>query len=364
MRVAGLYILLLISSASFAQQKISLYNLSNSSAASALNPSRIPQSKWHLGLPGFSNVNLSYSNSAFHMNDLIKVINDSMQINYNSALGAMSKHNFIGVNAQIELIQFGIKIKKRNYVSFTASVKNTVNFRFDKEPIELVIVGNGPFINANKKINFETNTSSYVEYALGFSRSYAKNKVRFGGKLKILSGIANLNTKKKDIYIKTNNENYGIEVTSDIDYRTSGVEGNSISPFGPNLGAAIDFGFFYQWKKNISFSGSLLDVGAIRWKGNVKNYRSENPGGKQVYEGMPFSEFFDEGKSYKEAAQELFDSLKSEFALVENGNAYTSSIPTQLYLNLEYTFRKNTKLGITAYSHFFKTDLFLELVYP
>ena len=338
-----------------AQQSITMYNMINSNASSSLNPSRIPESKWQLGIPGLSNVNASYSNSGFHFNNLIKVVNDSMQIDYEGALGSMRPHNFIGINANVQLLSFGLKFKKNKFFSFNVGLKNTINFRYDREPLELVIVGNGPFINTSKKINFETNSSSYFEYAFGFAKTYSKNKVGFGGKLKILSGIANINTKKNDLYFKTNNENYGLEITSDIDFKTAGSNNPNFSPIGPNLGAAIDFGFFYKWKKNIEFSGSILDLGAIRWKDDVVNYRSDAPGETKVFEGVKFSDFFNEEDDYKKAMELLLDSLQDEFGLDENSEPYTSSIPTQLYMAVNYDFRKNTTLGFVFYSHFFKS---------
>lgn len=105
-----------------------------------------------------------------------------------------------------------------------------------------------------------------------------------GAKVKLLFGKANITTSKSDIDFYTGLPVYPVTGTTDIlinasplilTFDQNGIIDNINIPGTDNIigfllnsknkGAAIDFGFIWKRDEKITVSGSLLDLGLIRW---------------------------------------------------------------------------------------------------
>jgi hypothetical protein len=343
----------------FAQQSMTFYNMQSVSQSNYINPARMPDNKINIGLPGISNSYFSVSNSGFAFSDLVKKNGDSLDLDFNSFLSALSDKNYMSLAAHVDALSVGVKIGQRNYLSFNITAKNNVRFSYDKDPFELLINGNAPFIGKNKSLNVGVNAAAYIEYGVGFARTFMENKLSVGGRLKYLSGLYSINTANSNVHISTNDQNYGLEITSNIEINTAGLDEDNDSTdvsdliFGGNNGISLDLGGTYRLNDEWEFSASLLDLGSIKWTENVTNYVSKEPGKKLEFEGLEWDEIFNDTTEVEESFEELADSLEDQFDLLETNKSYSTALPSQLYLGANYYLNENTNIGGLLYTQFF-----------
>jgi len=347
---------------SLAQMNMTFYNMNSVDQSNRLNPARMPENKLNIGLPAISNTFISLSNSGFAMNDVIKESGDSFEVDLNSFLGALKERNYLSLGLETDFLSIGKRVGEKNYITFNATLKTSINFRYDKAPLEILINGNAPYAGENKNLSFGVNSSAYMEYGLGFARSFMNNKLNLGAKVKYLSGIANISTKKSDLTFYTDPSSYDLKVSSDLDLNMSGIDSINSEDIeqlilGPNRGMALDIGATYSYSDKLDFSVSLLDVGFIKWNSGVTNFKSKDPGATYTFTGVDLDNFYNDSADFDQAFEELVDSLEDRFGVIETNEAYRNALPTQLYLGANYNFSKTTNVGIVFYSQFYKGNV-------
>ena len=347
----------------FAQQNITFYNMTSVDQSGRLNPARMPDNKLNIGLPVISNTFINVSNSGFAVDDIIKADGDSFVLSTSSLLNSLKEKNHLAFGIETDFLSIGKRIGKRNYFSFNATLKTSLNFSYDKAPFEILINGNAPYAGQTKNLSFGANSSVYMEYGLGYARTFLKDKLNIGGKFKLLSGVANVSTKKSDLTLYTDPNNYDLTITSDVDFNYSGpLEMDSLDDpskyvFGPNKGMAFDLGATFTFSDKLEFSASILDMGYIKWKDNVTNQRSKNPGTAYTFTGVDIENFYNDTADFDEAIEELLDSIGDLFEIVETNEAYRNALPTQIYLGANYHLNKTTNVGLVIYSQIYKGNV-------
>ena len=343
-----------------AQQALTLYNMDVLGQSTHVNPSLIPENGMYIGIPALSSTTFLFSNSGFTYRDLHWVRpDDSVNIDIENALSKLSDKNFISFSARTNILEAGFKIKN-NYFSLNVSEKVNLSLTFPKELIELVFKGNGAFIGQEidlKSMSFDV--THYREYAIGWARALNK-KVTVGGRLKYLYGMENYSSAKSNLSFYTAPDDYRIDLTSGFTINTSSQSnasnGSSESYlFGlKNTGFAGDLSVTYAYNERWKFNTSIIDLGQINWKSNVKNQVTAE--GSYSFNGIDINQFISDSSSSTET---VLDSISDAFTPVENSDAYKTNLPTHVYLNSSYLL--DAKMTLTGLLH---AEIFQETVQP
>lgn len=93
-----------------------------------------------------------------------------------------------------------------------------------------------------------------------------------------------------------------------------------------NLGVGIDIGFTYEPSENWVYSASILDLGFINHKDDVRNYVVTGTYG------------FDGTNSNSSDPDDLFQVIEGDFQRTDNTDSYTTMRPVEFYASAMYRF--------------------------
>ena len=350
-------IILFNNSTVFSQKNFTLYSMNETSQALNVNPGFKQKNRFYLSLP-IGMQNFSVTNSGFTMNDFIEKNSndDSLTINTANGIAKMAKSNHLNIEMYNELFALGFKFRK-SYFSFNATNRFQSRFTYPKDLFNLLAQGNGKDLLGQRAslegLGFDL--TSYMEYAVGYNRNI-NEKLTFGGRAKLLSGIANLQTQKNQLGITTDENTFYITLDGSMALNSSNLSNlsqfynnptsnlssivNSAYDF-KNFGLALDLGGSYQITDKIQVNASLLDLGYIKWKTNVTNYVSGEV--NYTFEGVDLNALLYDSL---DVIKVLSDTLNDIFTANENTNTYTTKLRTKFYIGGRYDFTKN--LGVNA----------------
>lgn len=359
-RISGLFWIMLLAATNLnAQNDRSLYFMSEIPQSRYMNPATFPKHKFYVAIPVISTVKFGVENT-MHYDDLFQQKGDSIYLDRDYLLDNLKDKNSINFDATVELFSLGFKVKK-NYFAFRISDAGNFNSTITKETIRFALYGNGSGEFLGKTIDLSGNAinfSYYREYALGYTRNIDE-KLNVGMNIKFLHGIANVSTNDLSFTLFTDSTDYAITATSSIDINTSLPEDLAgkivdLNPTSKNPGFAFDFGGQYQINDKWSVSAGMLNIGAINWKSDVKNYRTTNSGNEFVFDGFELSEFFEDREFNNELLNKLLDSIADEIGVTETAMEYRNSIPSWLNLNANYNLTPNDQFGVLLRNRFMK----------
>lgn len=341
-----------------AQQNFTLYNMNFVPQRSYLNPGFIPGAgRIFIGIPALSSEYFNISNNGFKYSDAIRHRDDdSLYIDFGNVLSKLSKDNYLSTNYHVDLLSFGIAVEK-NYFSFNITEKVDFRFRYPKSFMEFLWKGNGAFLDKEVKFNFGLNFSHYREYALGAAREI-NDKLSVGIKLKYLYGMENFHTKKTDISLFTDADDFAITAKGNIELNSSGLSDDSTNEFSfseyafkrGNNGFGADIGFAYKATEKFTVSASLLDMGFINWKYRTNNYVSHDQNANFTYRGFELNQLINsDSASTKDIGQALGDSLAKIFKIDTLHNGYKTKLSPQMYIGGNYAFSESSSAGVLVY---------------
>lgn len=348
-----------ITSTALSQRNYSFYNFQNLAQSHYFNPAFKASNKIYIGIPtgmqsfGASNSGFTYKNLFTRRSD------DSLVLDPGAAISKMKDLNFARFHIYNEAIGAGARFGK-NYASFSVMAKTDFSLAYPQDLIQLIFEGNGKeFLGKRANLDgFGISLNSYVEYALGFNREL-NNRFTVGGRLKFLSGIANITTRKSILGITTNEENYALTIDGELDIRSAGIIGDT--PFDQgnfsdiftnfssfkNFGMATDLGGSFKMNDKFNFTASVLDLGFIKWDENVNNYKKDYI--EFSFDGVDLNEALKDTSNYFE---NLKDSILDIVRLEENQTAYTNALPTRIILGGTYNFNKLLSVSTTLFNDF------------
>lgn len=355
----GLLALIILSSVTYSQNDRSLYFMPEIPQSRYMNPAVVPNYNFYISIPGISNVKFGLDNT-MHYDDLFQQKGDSIYLDRDYLLENLKDKNSINFDAGIELISLGFNVKN-NYFSFRLADVGNFNTTITKETIRFFLYGNGSDEYLGKTIDLSGNAinfSYYREYVLGYSRKI-DDKLSVGLNVKYLKGMANVSTNDFSIKLYTDSTDFTITATSNVDINTSlpddlGQKVVDLNPDYNNPGFAFDFGGQYQINEKWSVSAGMLNIGAINWKSNLKNYRTSHPDNEFVFEGFELSDFFEDNEFNNELLNKLLDSIADEIGVTETAMEYRNSIPSWLNLNANYNLTPNDQFGALLRNRFMK----------
>ena len=332
-----------------AQNKQILYNFAELPQTLLLNPASETNYKFHIGLPFLSNISTQTGSKGVVLSDIFAVDNRNINDKIAEVISNLKPNDFIKFNSQIEIFSGGFRFNDQTYISFGFYEEIDAFGYFPKDILTLFTQGNDAFINKNFRI-------SQISYQLdvlgvlhaGFSKKIDE-KLTLGARFKIYSSAFNMqstnNTGTFSTYESTNNLYTSYLNAVNFNARTSGLVNSETNQYiedtsqylkntflGDNLGLGFDVGFTYHISPQLEISGSILDVGFINHKTNIKNTKVE---GDFLYEGVNFTFDPDNPRNYWGEIDERF---KEQLPITDDQESYISWRPTKINAALKYSF--------------------------
>jgi hypothetical protein len=357
MKIYILFFILAITSSINAQQQLS-FSFGEIPQNLMLNPGAETNFKSHYGIPVFSNLSFRAGFTGFTLADLF--LNDSRDFNlkFEEVLNKIDSDDYININTVVEVLSAGLRIDDKTYVSFGFYEELDLITYLPKDITELVYYGNEPFLNRPFSISELVMKADMLGVLhAGMSRK-VDEKLTIGGRLKIYSSSLNIETNNNSgtITATTNNTNIIRQTLDNLDaeIRTSGIidsngDANEFSNdvfsntlLGGNLGLGFDVGLTYHFSPQLEFTGSIIDVGFIKYSKNIRNYTAK---GNYILDGINFEYNSDDPSDYWEQLEEDFN---ANVPTGETENTYTSWRPMKINAALKYSFgEKRSKFCYT-----------------
>jgi len=327
-------------------------------AAGLINPSYVPESRLYVSLPVKSTFSFGFD-SPFSFDDLTAKWpeGDSLYIDREQLLSTLRNRNFFNFELYNELLLIGGNIKRHN-VNLSIAKVFFARFAFDDDLIRLMLYGNGSpgLIGETVSVkNNMLNITSFHQFALGYSYAFSE-KIRAGMRVNYLNGAFNIRMRKGvfDLYTGAG-EGYPLTVASDIDLFTSStisdfdnmidqVERYRWFDLSSNHGYAVDLGVQYQPTEKWRVSASATGLGSIKWKENIKNYYSGQPGADFTFTGLDIAGLVVNGSVTD--TFNILDTLQQHFALVRTDGFYRSPLNTKVYLGGSYRISEKDRIGL------------------
>jgi hypothetical protein len=284
-----------------AQQSNTLFFMHSVPQSNFMNPALQAECRWFIGLPVISSVHINLANNGFTVNQLLESQQEGIySFDAENLVNRLARTNYISSELYTHLLTIGHK--RKNYY-FTFSIRERDDFItfYPKDLFAFVWRGNtqfeGDWISLNGTgVQF----NHFREYAAGVSQKVDDYRT-FGLRGKLLFGKLNLNTRKSKIGLFTQENSFDLIFVNDIKINGSLPVSLEIDPSGyytitneyyttipdivfnrRNIGIAFDAGFINEYDDKITFSGSILDIGAIYYRSNLTNYNVE---GEFFYDG-------------------------------------------------------------------------------
>jgi hypothetical protein len=345
------------------QKNLTLYNMEGLSQTVYVNPSSMPKNRIYISLP-LGMTNISYMNSGFKYSELLTGSGKELTFD-KSVVDKLDDKSNLTFDWQQEFLGVGFKAFG-TYLNVSVIAKTNASLIYPKDLIKLVVEGNGSsFLGERANLDgLSMNLNSYMEYGVGVTKSLGQ-KLTVGGKIKLLSGIANFNTKNFNLGLYTDPTTYDITLDGSAEFNTSNIDGlvqdstkkenlSKLKSAGfnfKNAGIGFDLGATFNLNEKLSISASIIDIGSIKWKSNTKSYIQE--GINFTYSGVDFAQFLDKSDTTS-PFKEFSDSLINNFKQSYNTDSYRTGLGTKYYLGAKYQLTKKLSANFLIYSNFLK----------
>ena len=299
------YILLLIASSVYSQNKQILYDFTDLPQVLIQNPGAKVSFDKHFGIPLFSQFHFNTGSSGVSVHDIFSDDGQDINDKIRDAIFSMSNHDFMTVNQQLEIINGGWRKNETTY--FTYGMYEELDFisYFPKDVAILVWEGNANYINKSfnlADVSFKGELISVLHFGIN---KQVNKKLTFGVRGKLYSSVFNIHSvNNKGTFttrVSNTENNYYEHVLQNLDgtLHTSGLSSllddensdaskdiKKIIPrffFSGNFGFGVDLGFTIQANEQTTITASMLDFGAIFHSKEVENYHLN---GSYTFEGI------------------------------------------------------------------------------
>jgi hypothetical protein len=341
----------------FAQHENTLHFMQSIPQSGYNNPALMPNYKVSIGLPGISSTAVSFANTGFNYKDVVNKKDEDGNdwINLNDVYSGLKKKNFTKVSASTDLFSLGVRVNGRMHMTFNVTDKVNARLLLPKDLFWL-INGNAPEVaGTTLQMGPKLDAMHYREY--GLSTSYRiDDKLTIGIRGKMLFGKSNVHTEESIWTLTTGTEMYELAVKGSANIQTAGIDkylgddedfdAKDYLMNKNNKGFAFDFGATYKIKDRLTLGLSIVDLGSIKWKDNVKNYVL--PPGQASYEFDGFD------IKNEEDLEAIGDSIDAKFKFQENTKAYRTGLPTKFYLSANYSLLRNCYLGMVVFGEIYQ----------
>ncbi|HPO41112.1 MAG TPA: DUF5723 family protein [Bacteroidales bacterium] len=378
--ILALILLLSLVTTGHSQNSQVLYFM-NLPQATTLNPAFQPAGRIYIGLPGISDISVRLDNNFLSLSDFFinGVISDST-LSFlekgpwvNNFLDGLGKNNSLEPQVGVKLLGFAFTVKDNLRFSLDITERAEVNMVFPGDFFRLGFSGNSDFIG--KTLDFSslrTDMMVYHETGLGASANITE-KLRIGGRLKILSGVASAYLNNNHFTLTVNEDNTHTAVadfsmnisapvffTTDSDGSVHGAEFNnarfndawnviSYLKEMANPGLGIDLGAEYRFSDKLVVSAAVNDLGFIRWKRDLSQLTVNST---FQFNGQTMQDVYDESVEFGEMMNWAIDSLQNVLRLEDSPQKYTTYLPAKLTAAFSYTPVRYFTAGLLSQTRF------------
>lgn len=333
-----------------AQTSVSFQHLGNATFQNNLiNPSLIPEGKIFIGLPVISGVHANV-NSKVSYNDVFTKESDRILLDVSKMLGELQKQNMFSAKVNINLLHFGYRLESGPLLSFTANERIEGDFLYPKEMLQYVFTkGSHSFLNEEVKVSkVALRATHFREFGLGIAAP-VNDQLTVGLRGKFLVGFLDISTPgNAKVTLRSSGEVFQPTAHwENASFRTSGLDiydetegdlGSHLVMNG-NKGFALDIGGTYKLNRYYTITGSVVDIGFINWKENIRNEAISDT--SFTYNGVDLAEIGN-------IQQTLEDSLFDKFKTRENFDPYKTWLPITAQGSWIYHYSPQTDFYVTV----------------
>lgn len=359
--------MILFSEDIMAQVSRSAYFYDHLPIGNTLNPAFTPYGKLYISLPVISSTYVGFS-SPLNYSEITEkgVADDNLYIDRQAIIDDLNDVNVLSLNLYSTLGQVGMRFNRHKFNIGIAEIWST-EFFLEKELVKFLFYGNASQEFIGRDITFNKtglNSTLYHEYSFGYAYDL-NDKITLGAKVKYLNGQANIYSEKATLKIHTQDDlSYALTASSDIAIHSSSTYGYLDElgdqdmtqylwlDFSKNHGYAIDLGMTYLLKPKLRLSFSVIDLGKINWKENVKSYISKYPDKQYTFNGLDINDFIHDN-AFTDTVP-LLDSIREHFRIEEVNDPYSSSLTPKSYLGATYDLTPNDQFGFLIKTDYFK----------
>ena len=318
-----------------AQDYLSFYNLKDY-VIQTQNVSPVFSPKYNVFFGNLLGLDI---NSEIKLNDILVENGDKLKFDFNNLNAVSGEENVISTEVVANIFTLGINTKI-GFITLFANAKTNLAWQFSKDFTNVLANGfNKGFSLSNERLGL----NSYSEIGIGYTKTFFKDKLAIGVRLKSLNGIINaeiVNNAQSSLDIDPTSSHWTFKAAN-ATVNTAGITDN-ISLFGENSGFGMDLGFSYNVTKKLTLDVAINDIGSIEWKENVKNYNIKDSNGA-VYTGVNL-----------QTGGNILDEVKSTIGNVlgttETTKSYKTEIGTKTFLSAKYQLSEKNIFRATYFS--------------
>ncbi|WP_370088072.1 DUF5723 family protein [Ekhidna sp.] len=338
----------------FGQTSLSFQHLGNATFQNnMINPALIPEGRFFIGLPVISGIHVNVNNKVSY-NEAFTKYSDRVEIDVPKIVGNLQNQNMLSTKVQVNLLHFGYRLNSGPLLSFVVNERVEGDFLYPKEMVEYIFTeGNFNFLNDDVKISkIGFRASHFREYGLGIAAP-VNDQLTVGLRGKFLVGFANasvpggakvvLNSDGEVFQIDAEWKNASMRTSGfDIYQKENGYDDSDLQShliMNGNTGFALDIGGTYKLNRYYELQGSIVDIGFISWKENIRNHAVADTSFR--YNGVNLAEL-------ENIRQTMEDSLFSKFETTENTNPYKGWLPVTAHGSWIYHYSPQTDFYVTV----------------
>lgn len=352
------------------QQNNTLFFMHDAPQSNLVNPATSIDCEVFVAAPIIGSTHINLYNTALTIDDFFTLIgNDSILPDFDNGISRLKGLELFAHETHLSLFSGGYR-HNDSYFTFSVTEKLSSHSLVPEKLAKLVWNGNSPIVGTSTDIsNAGVNFMHLREYAFGVS-DQVNERFRVGGRVKMLFGKSNVFTQTMNgsIYteekaFETNfNMDTRINVSMPIDVSVDSLGilenvelKNGISSLDymfnrRNVGAGIDIGFVYEINDQVELSGSLLNLGFIRWKSDVHNFESS---GEMDFTGSGNASDINSSQ----LVRAWVDTVMSVFGVRPEENRYYSSLVPEVYFGATMEMYDWLKTGVLFHSQIYKNRL-------
>ena len=311
------------------------------------NPAAFPEAKVVVGFPALSHFSLGLQ-SPLSLNELYeKGEDDSLRLNIPSVPSFLGEKDALLLNARNQLFYLGFKVgKKKNIFAYLGDeIVADVGLKLSANLFDYLTRGNAHFLNRQMNFNDQlADVTIYNSFYIGVS-SAINDKLNVGSRIKLLNGIANVNTDNLNLGLYTDSTSIPIFKTTmlaDFNIMTSGLTSSS-DPF-LNSGFAVDIGASYKYNKKFEFSFAINDLGSINWAEENNEFYTTEEETEFVIDGLIQSSSGDE--DLEAQLEEILDSLTTTMEPITSTGFYETKLNSSVFIGVAYTLNKQHSFSL------------------
>lgn len=338
------------------QQNSTLFFMRSTPQANFVNPAVRNTCEWLIGLPVISSVHVQYGNPSFSVVDFFQRQPDNTVVFGGDALmNRLGRTNYINTELHTNLLFLG-HLQGDNYYTFSVSEKADLFATYSHDLLAFATQGNSQFEGKHADLSRIGVFLNYRrEYAFGLAKPVSK-KLTLGIRIKLLFGKLNTSIPQSNIDLYTAPNTNAFDLTFNDNWRVNtslpiqvGLNANntiqdiafngslnSILMNRSNLGLALDLGFINYQNEDMTVSGSILDVGFIRW---ANGYEFTQNGQYSYYGPLGSSSQQD---SY---IDNLVRVLQNDFGITASPKSYMTFLIPTYYIGATYKLKNDLNAG-------------------